>query len=856
MFSKKKPNDDYNEIIGITTTSKLTFNLPGSFLVPLFRALLCYLLVAGSILGYVTAFNIQFNYVLINISFLAISVFISFVHEIKSNFFKNSIYIIVLVVFALIISNVSTYVNSGYHAILNLTYASLENYYNIPAFVFYEEIIENSYTTITVFLMFLGIFEILLFNMWIAERINVLTVFLITFGPLFIPLMIEAFPDPFYIFCLLSAYISIIIIRFSLHINNHPEKRRNYFTFKKSSYFYNKSKGFAYGVSGIAYSLSVITGMIYSLIIILVISLTIPSYIYQRNYVESNLKKDVNEGMKYFVTFGLSGLFNQYNSTGGLNDGRLGGISSVRPDNQTDLIVTYVPTSYETIYLKGFTGTTYEDRKWLNVQELSNFQDVTFSSFLNISIDNMLAPEFNNLAASNTPLLRMDVTNVDGSPNYYYYPYYTNTNDILPYYNDVLLPSFFFYNTTRTYNYIPYNIGQGIVFSTDANENINNADTTLELSNLGLPDEKLTETELLKYLQVPQSTREEIIEYLYNNDFNVDLISQETLNTELSSPFDVYSVNSNLTGNRLDKLLIDIEKEFHQNFVYSLNPGITPDSDDFVGSFLNDSKKGFCAHFATSAALILRTLGVPARYVEGYVLTADELYTATPVKGDLSQYIDSSMVEDYSSIYTVEITDEKAHAWVEYYDPIFGWKVFEATTASFDSNVPDSLWATLMNLFQSSETDEDAALNLNNDFSITNNAIMNCLIAALLVFALLIIFFLLNFIFFKYVKQYRSYHRVFYNTNIRNYYRLIAARVEKRYPEFSYLISTQLQLDFIKKNYKLSKRLTGYHFDTLAKLIEQAQFSSQQVTYSEYQLSMKTLKLIRHSMYFNNFTLK
>jgi transglutaminase-like putative cysteine protease len=61
-----------------------------------------------------------------------------------------------------------------------------------------------------------------------------------------------------------------------------------------------------------------------------------------------------------------------------------------------------------------------------------------------------------------------------------------------------------------------------------------------------------------------------------------------------------------------------IEDFLRHNYRYTLNPekgqGKTPLED-----FLFYAKEGFCEHYATSMAIMLRTLGIPARVVTGYV---------------------------------------------------------------------------------------------------------------------------------------------------------------------------------------------------------------------------------------------
>jgi transglutaminase-like putative cysteine protease len=51
--------------------------------------------------------------------------------------------------------------------------------------------------------------------------------------------------------------------------------------------------------------------------------------------------------------------------------------------------------------------------------------------------------------------------------------------------------------------------------------------------------------------------------------------------------------------------------------VYTLEPGVT--TIDSVDTTLFDSKRGFCGHFASSYATMMRAAGVPARVVTGYL---------------------------------------------------------------------------------------------------------------------------------------------------------------------------------------------------------------------------------------------
>lgn len=91
---------------------------------------------------------------------------------------------------------------------------------------------------------------------------------------------------------------------------------------------------------------------------------------------------------------------------------------------------------------------------------------------------------------------------------------------------------------------------------------------------------------------------------------------------------------------------------------YSLRTSRMPsDAEDFACWFLEESDTGYCVHFATAAAVLLRAAGIPARYVTGYMVSCQA--------GE-----------------TTAVTDENAHAWVEYYNSDGVWTVLEATPAA------------------------------------------------------------------------------------------------------------------------------------------------------------------------------
>ncbi|MBR0207820.1 MAG: transglutaminase domain-containing protein [Oscillospiraceae bacterium] len=91
-----------------------------------------------------------------------------------------------------------------------------------------------------------------------------------------------------------------------------------------------------------------------------------------------------------------------------------------------------------------------------------------------------------------------------------------------------------------------------------------------------------------------------------------------------------------------------------KHYTYTLSPAPVPEGEDLLDWLLFESKEGYCSWYASAAVLLSRSVGVPARYVQGYrgFMAEDEF---TPlVSGD-------------------------AHAWCECYIAGYGWMTVEAT---------------------------------------------------------------------------------------------------------------------------------------------------------------------------------
>lgn len=102
-----------------------------------------------------------------------------------------------------------------------------------------------------------------------------------------------------------------------------------------------------------------------------------------------------------------------------------------------------------------------------------------------------------------------------------------------------------------------------------------------------------------------------------------------------------------------------------ENMTYDETVRTMNGSGDFLQYTLERSGHGYSVHYATAAVLMLRYMGVPARYVEGYYLSAED-------------------AARYKAGEAITLTEENAHVWAEYYVSGVGFVPFEVTPGYID----------------------------------------------------------------------------------------------------------------------------------------------------------------------------
>ena len=92
------------------------------------------------------------------------------------------------------------------------------------------------------------------------------------------------------------------------------------------------------------------------------------------------------------------------------------------------------------------------------------------------------------------------------------------------------------------------------------------------------------------------------------------------------------------------------------SYVYSLTLPKSTNNENYIDYFIFEGKTGFCVQYATAMTLLCRASGIPARYVEGYVVEEEDKRNG-----------------EY------EVNAKKGHAFVEVYIAGYGWKIFDPT---------------------------------------------------------------------------------------------------------------------------------------------------------------------------------
>lgn len=285
---------------------------------------------------------------------------------------------------------------------------------------------------------------------------------------------------------------------------------------------------------------------------------------------------------------------------------------------ENELASGYTPTSH--LYIRNMTLNTYTGHEWLLSEDEPDSDSIYGSE---------IYPEY-----VEAPYLLL----IDGSAlaDVFYYP---------PCYTD-------WYMSSR-HDDVPSRISLNVQSRTGYT---GSAENKYAVGNIPVRRaEDIWTEEYLEYvnsanLYVPEETREGILDSGILPEWYMDIYE------------------GRITCSDYDKV-IAVTSFVSQLHPYDKHTDFPPADEDFVLWFMTESPTGFCVHYASTSVILLRMLGVPARYCSGYMVDGI-----------------------YESGVTYDVSTKDAHAWFEFFSPEFGWIMGDATpgnklvAADFDVN--------------------------------------------------------------------------------------------------------------------------------------------------------------------------
>jgi transglutaminase-like putative cysteine protease len=145
---------------------------------------------------------------------------------------------------------------------------------------------------------------------------------------------------------------------------------------------------------------------------------------------------------------------------------------------------------------------------------------------------------------------------------------------------------------------------------------------------------------------------------------------------------------------RPDDVVDGVRRFFGERFRYSLWLGDRPGGKD-LRNFLTESRSGHCEYFATATTLLLRSLGVPARYATGYSvqefsqLDGQYIVRRSHAHAWAQAYVNGAWVDvDTTPAIWAEAEAEQASALRPFYDRLsWLWYRYNAWRASGEEAV-------------------------------------------------------------------------------------------------------------------------------------------------------------------------
>lgn len=713
LFHKKRNQEqmlyqqaeEYAEAGGILLHSQepVKVGARARLLICLVKGLIMAAIICGTIGCFASALEIPCNMPVICCVVTLMAVLCSLLYY--SQVLYNIGLIVIFVLFCYSVIRYFAAFNSGYSAIINIITDYLDELMNMEALrQFTERISDRSYTT-TMCLGLIGCVMALVMNSVFSGFHKCSIFFCASSALLCLCFYLEQMPAIGWLCLMLWGYAMSLAMRQSRHfrlpaknggitlrIQKQKERREYFYTYEENG------KGLLrYGA---------LLGVVFCIIALVLTAVNSLGTLARTPADRTQPRLMLDNFIRDYATGGIMGLFNSYDSVGGVSSGKLGGVRSVTLDFMTDLTVEYVPYTTDRMYLKTFSADTYFGTYWSEAYPSAISAVSTWLYNEVTSEDEILAPVnkesialMNYLETVDNAQMQADGAGVFSSKMRIEVVERSVAGAHKPYYTMVEADAAYIGLETRDISSLSRMIYSDTLFGSVPAEPY---EVTYYGMSGSMTPELLAQSQTAENKAVLAKYEEEWLPYC--------LAVPDDIADELQAFCDEHQI-SGTREEVISALLTCFSEEFH----YTYSPGKTPKNQDFVTYFLNVQKKGYCVYFATAATLLLRQNGIPARYCEGYCIDYEDLMDSEILEDESYEEWFSGYNElGETAVVSVELTDANAHAWVEVYYEGFGWVPLEFTVADMEAGDYSSFWNDFAALFSSAQDGDDEEDTDNN----------------------------------------------------------------------------------------------------------------------------------------------
>ncbi|MCH5268721.1 MAG: transglutaminase domain-containing protein [Lachnospiraceae bacterium] len=313
----------------------------------LWKALIVFCMVGGGMGCMLSAIEVDYHPLIVEIVTLLTALFLASLYYQK--IWENAGYLMFFVIMALLGFGMQNYINSGFYSVMNDLMEEASEYFESNAMRSYGERVGNTGLAVTVSMCYIGAVVCLIVNILISRRMRYFLVLLAAGGVLFFPLYMELEPEPLFVIQLFTGLFLASGVAGGGHYSLEKDNSRYHRKKQKISYVYAHRTVLQAGACVLGFTI----------LVSVLLSVITPADSYHERHPDGAWKKSTMDTVENLSALGIMGLFNFYSNTGGLTSGRLGGVSAVRLDYETDLQLTFVPYNQERFYLRQFIGQNY-----------------------------------------------------------------------------------------------------------------------------------------------------------------------------------------------------------------------------------------------------------------------------------------------------------------------------------------------------------------------------------------------------------------------------------------------------------------------------------------------------------------